>query len=381
MRVFWLGAALLNSLFLLIGGGLSFFGVVAALPSIQAVQLALTGSSLRYGTYDRALSALEGSQNWLATRENAASIGLLHFNLASRQRNPQERDQLYSKSHMAFRESLQLSPLQPISWLLTAELLSEQGRRKAAAQALQWAMKSGYFIEPHRTPRTELGLALWDLLDHETRERLIYSIVTTFKATPDIVTLAALRAGIIDELVDRLRSWPAPDRGPNEGWVLAAKLEVAAYNLRRTTFGAIAEETDDMHRWAAAFSIFVTTVPLFGEAMTVDEYLKATRGEDAVLSNESVEDYLVGVVDALLVLNEFNRMQGMQMFCLSEQDMQIYDFTRFRESFDSMLAELERDLPNFDTVSKTNSVGLAALQAMTFLHPCEAPLNQADGLN
>jgi hypothetical protein len=36
-----------------------------------------------------------------------------------------------------------------------------------------------------------------------------------------------------------------------------------------------------------------------------------------------------------------------------------------------MLAQMERDMPEFDTLARTRSIGLASLQLLSFLHPCE----------
>jgi len=322
---------------------------------------------------------LERSRYWLPRDQTISEIGLLHYNVGRQQRDVEKRDALYRLSLEAFNDSLRLSPLQPTAWAFVALMLEDQGSRDEAAAALDWSMKAGYFLERLREGRTVLGLALWDEVSEETRERLMYSIVATFKVSPDIVVSGAVRAGVVDDLAERFAAWPSEDADEDldvedgdYGSVLAAEFTVAARSLEQAELDAAGGETDDMRRMYAALAILTATnVPLLAEAMTIDQYLSITRGEDELHSSDSVNEYLVGVLDALLVLGDFNRRGGEPLFCMPPQDLLDYDVIAFRATLDSMLAQMERDMPEFDTLARTRSIGLASLQLLSFLHPCE----------
>jgi hypothetical protein len=265
-------------------------------------------------------------------------------------------------------------------------ILDEQGSREEAAATLNWSLKTGYFLRRLREVRTVLGLELWDEVSDDTRERLMHSIVASFKESPDTVVSGAVRAGIVDDLAERFAAWPAEDQETEleeevgeYGSVLAAEFAVAARSLEQAELGGAGGETDDMRRLYAALTILTASnVPLLAEAMTVDQYLSITRGEDELRSPDSVNDYLIGVLDALLVLGDFNRRSGEPLFCMPQQDLLNYDVIYFRASLDSMLAQMERDMPEFDTLSKTRSIGLASLQLLNVLHPCETEPEQAE---
>jgi len=214
----------------------------------------------------------------------------------------------------------------------------------------------------------------------------MHSIVPTFRRTPEIVTEGAVRAGIVDELAERFADWPAEDQDEelevaygDYGSVLAAEFAVAARSLKQARPDRAGGETDDMRRLYAALAILTASnVPLLAEAMTIDQYLSITRGEDELRSPDSVNEYLTGVLDALLVLGDFNKRGGEPLFCMPRQDLLNYDVIYFRATLDSMLEQMEREMPEFDTLSRTRSVGLASLQLLSFLHPCETEPEQAE---
>jgi hypothetical protein len=262
----------------------------------------------------------------------------------------------------------------------------EQGSRTAAAKALEWSMRTGYYLRPIGERRAVLGLELWNDLSEDTRKRLMPSIVATFENSPRIVAAGAANAGIVDDLAERFAAWPSEDESENldvesgdDGSVLAAEFAVAAWSFEQAGLGGAGGETDDMRRLYAALAILTASnVPLLAETMTIDQYLSITRGEDELRSPDSVNEYLTGVLDALLVLGDFNKRGGEPLFCMPRQDLLNYDVIYFRTTLDTMLEQMEREMPEFDTLSRTRSVGLASLQLLSFLHSCETEPEQAE---
>lgn len=355
-------------------------------PSWQAVEIAFSDQQVREESYDRALQALQRSRYWLPRHQTASEIGLLHYSIGRQQRDAEKRDAFYGLSLEAFNDSLRLSPLQPTAWAFVALMHDDRGSRDEAAAALEWSMASGYFLERLREGRAILGLALWDAVAEETRDRLMHSIVPTFRQTPEIVVSGAVRAGIVDDLAERFADWPSEDQDEelevaygDYGSVLAAEFAVAAESLKQARLDRAGGETDDMRRLYAALTILTASnIPLLAEAMTIDQYLSVTRGEDELRPPDSVNEYLTGVLDALLVLGDFNSRSGEPLFCMPRQDLLNYDVIYFRATLDSMLEQMERDMPEFDTLSRTRSIGLASLQLLNVLHPCETEPEQAE---
>ncbi len=386
MRRFQLAIVFVAASSLIVFGGWLSINALLRAPSWQAVRIAYFDQQVREETYDRALQALQGSRYWLQRHQTISEIGLLHYNVGRQERDVEKRDAFYGLSLEAFNDSLRLSPLQPTAWAIVALMLDEQGLRDESAAALDWSMKTGYFVERLREGRTVLGLALWDAVTDETRDRLMHSIVPTFRRAPEIVTEGAVGAGIVDDLAERFAAWPSEDQDEDleakdgdYGSVLAAEFAVAAESLKQARLDRAGGETDDMRRLYAALAILTASnVPLLAEAMTIDQYLSVTRGEDELRSPDSVNDYLIGVLDALLVLGDFNKRGGEPLFCMPRQDLLNYDVIYFRATLDSMLEQMEREMPEFDTLSKTRSIGLASLQLLSFLHPCETEPEQAE---
>lgn len=354
---------------LLLVGFLHSASAVFKLPSVQTVQLALTEEPIRDASYERALRNLQRSFWFYDHRQTAAEIGLLHQNKGGNTRQVEQRDALFDLSREALRHSLRLSPVQPVVWYILAEMAFAQAADEAAAAALDWSMRTAHNLSHLQRKRALLGVALWDTLAEQSRDKLISSIVPTLRRDTELIASIAVDEGVSDDLWRRLRAWE-PD-----GWVIAAEFSVAAASYRQSQMDQFGPgEPDDMRRLLAATSILVTTgLPLLGEAMTVHDYLRITRGEDPVREPESVDDYLLGVLDALLVQGDINRREGEgeALFCMPQQELLNYDLLGFKVTFDSMLEQFERELPSFETLARTRSVGLAALQLLTILHPCD----------
>ncbi len=361
------GLMLALSAVLLLVGTFQLLAAIYRLPSVQAVQLALTLESVRDESYERALRNLQRSFSFYEHRRTTAEIGLLHQNKGDNLRQQDERDALFELSRDAFRHSLRLSPVQPVVWYILAEMAFVQEANDVAARAFDWTMRTGHNVAHLQRQRALLGVALWNDLAEETRAKLIPSIVPTLRRDGDLLASIAVDGGVSEDLGRRLRQW-RPD-----GWVIAAEFAVAAASYRQSQLDQFGPgEPDDMRRLLAATSILVTTgMPLLGEAMTVHDYMTISRGEDPDRDPDSVNEYLLGVLDALLVLSDFNQREGEPVFCMPQQDLLNYDLIGFRVTFDSMLEQFERELPQFDTLARTRSVGLAALQLLAILHPCD----------
>jgi|GEM_PF-2443363 len=322
---------------------------------------------IRRLSYERALESLQRSLAVYEHRRTFAEIGLVHHNVATRLRDGEERSELFDASRTAFLDSLELSPVQPVLWYLLAEIDYAQGAVDAAATHIDWSVETAANLQHQQGQRAVLGVSLWDRLNEATRQQLVHAIVPTLRRERHLVISLAVDRGVDDDIWRRLRSWE-PD-----GWVIAAEFAVAAASYRqalRERFGP--GEPDQMRRLLAATTILVTTgLPMMSEAMTIHEYMMITRGEDPERPADTVDDYLRGVLDALLVLGDFNKRNDAALFCLPQQDLLSYDLLSFRVTFDSMLEQFERELPEFDTLSRTRSVGLAALQLLSVIHPCD----------
>ena len=72
-----------------------------------------------------------------------------------------------------------------------------------------------------------------------------------------------------------------------------------------------------MRRLLVASTVILTaSVPQFAQAMTVEQYLAITRDQVPDQPPESVFPYLTGVLDGLLMLNQFNGDEGEPLFCM-----------------------------------------------------------------
>ena len=127
-----------------------------------------------------------------------------------------------------------------------------------------------------------------------------------------------------------------------------------------------------MGRLILATSFLVTAnLPLLAAAMTVEEYRAISRGEDPYRTEQDLQDYLTATLDGLLMLGDFNQRDRAAMFCVPRQEVFNINVLEFRAAFDAMLDELDRQLPDFRELAQSRSVGLAALQLLTMMYPCE----------
>lgn len=330
------------------------------------MQIALRNEPLRDDSYERAVASLQQSLSVHSHRKLLAEIGVLQYNVGSRSRDRDERSERFSASRASFAASLQESPVQPVLWHLLADMDHTEDLADSAAEHMDWSIETAANLRHLQARRAILGILLWEQLSEASRELLVHAIVPVFSSNENIIVSHAVDNGVADDIWRRLRSWE-PD-----GWVIAAEFAMATASYRealRERFGP--GEPDRMRRLLAATTILATTgLPMTSESMTIHEYLLITRGEDTARPAETVDDYLRGVLDALLVLGDFNKRDDAALFCMPQQDLLSYDLLSFRIAFDSMLDQLEREMPEFDTVSRTRSVGLAALQLLNVLHPC-----------
>jgi tetratricopeptide (TPR) repeat protein len=211
----WLFSALVilfSGIALLVIATPRLIGSILRLPGDQAVELVARGRFLHNESYERALASRERSLAWYRDRRTLVELGMLHFNRASQAAEGSvEQQQLYAAALQALEESLALSPAQPIAWLLVASTHYELGDLAAAAEALEWTIRTGrYLTFQHRT-RAVIGLVVWQRLDEPTRLGVMESIRALLPKEPDLVALAASAGGSYRDIDRRLRASTADD--------------------------------------------------------------------------------------------------------------------------------------------------------------------------
>ena len=342
-------------------------GAIIRLPGNAAVDLAAGGNNLRMASYLRAIESREGSVAFMPDRRTLAELGILYHDRATQApRESSQQRELYGLSLDAFRRSLTYSPVQPMAWLMTTQIEQEQDRAQAAAAALDWSILTSPYLQGQARPRTLFGLVLWDRLQEETRVALMDSVIATLEREPELVARVAVDTRASDDIEARLRL-----REPS-GSRLAAQLRAAIKRNRHRLEATVAEEPVDMRRLLAASAvIFTASIAPFAEAMTVEQYLAITRDQVPDQPPESVIPYLTGTLDGLLMLSQFNVESGTPLFCMPPEEMADINLAQFKITFDAMLGQFERELPDFAELARTRSVGLAILDLMATLHPCD----------
>lgn len=346
-----------------------FAASIVRAPGNQAVDLASVGADIRYPSYERAVAALKSSLFFLDERQTYVDLVIVHRNIGQQAEiDPFRRSDANEAAIEAMQASLPLSPVEPTGWLLTAESLADQGELDEAARALDWSLFTGGFLRPHAWPRTLLGFRLWEHLEERTRDRLMESVAAALEDEPDFLVAAATEAEVVDDIESRLAQRAAADP------TLLAKFEIARLRLRYVDVTPPAESLEpiDMRSLMAASTLLMTaSLPTFAEAMTVEQYLAITRDEVPGQPPESVLPYLTGALDGLLMLGTLDARDGTPLFCMPPQEAVSIDVAAFKLSLDAMLAGFQKEQPDFDELARSRSIGLAALQLLVTLHPCD----------
>lgn len=407
MRMVFLACCIMLGAILLALGLPRFAASLTRAPANQAVGLASAGHDLRPQAYERAARALERSLDFLDHRRAHVDLTIIEQNIGRQLHEDDERrEQSYAVALDALRASMRYSPVEPTGWLLAAQMYYDQGDREAAARALTWSLRTGAYLRHQVHPRAFLAIGLWELLEEETRQRLMDSIAAAFAAAPDIFTSWAVTFEVEDDLLPRfyrydrendqyVRPHRYPEHGINpyyginrdfEGEEGLAKRFIAAVDKYNESLRAelAARENPPMassrgallplfvRQSIAAASLLVTaSVPSFGEAMTIEDYLSATRDAASAEDEALLNEYLSGVLDGLVMLGALSGEGGSTLFCLPRDAVINLDVAIFRRDLDAMLARFVQEVPNFDELARNRTVGLAALQLMTMRHPCE----------
>lgn len=362
-------AAFALGVVLLVVGGQQLAAALLRLPAGHAVGLASLGLDITRPSFDRATTALERSLVVLNRPASQRETGVLHQNLGRQSLvERSERQQLYDAALAAFDRSMRYSPVEPVASLLAAQIHYERGARREAAAALEWSLRTGLYLRPHAVPRSYLALALWEHLGEATKERLGPSIRSTLAG--DLETFAAWTVAFdADEDLSQRLVVLGPDDETMVERFLAA---VAVYREDRQTALASLEMTSAMRGLMLTTALLVSAqVPLPGQAMTIADYLAVSRGDPSTDVTTNLDDYLIGVLDGLVMLSAANEQQDAALFCLPEQAVIEVDMQTFRRDLDTMLAQFEAEMPNFAQLARTRTVGLAALQLLTMRHPCD----------
>lgn len=344
-------------------------GALLRMPGNEATELSATGNDLAIGSYRRAIGSRDWSLAWYSDRRTLVELGILYFNRARQApAGSSEQHALFSRSLLTLHQSLALSPAQPIAWLLTARAHAELGSTLATARALTWTVHTGQYLEIQIRPRTILGLRVWDLLDEATRVALMPSIRDTVHRDANLAAWAAVAAGVEEDLEDRLR------RLEPDTFELAERFmnAVDEHRQRLALAAAASQEPIDMRRlFAASAFVLALDLPAAVGAMTIEQYHVATRDATTVDASVDIDSYLGGVLDGLVMLSELAGAKDAVPFCLPPQDVRELDVAIFRADLDAMLVDLRAELPDFATIARTRSVGLAAIQLLAMRHPCD----------
>lgn len=336
-------------------------------PGGQAIQLAASGEDIRPEAYERGLSAIESAEWFIDHRRRHVERGLLHHNIGRQTGDLDARWPYYDKSTESLHWALAFTPVQPAAWLLLAQMAYERQQYQEAAEALDWALHTSHYVRHQARERVILALALWDLVDEETRVKSMDAILETMNREIDLVADLAAADGVAEDLHERLR-----DVDP-DGVLLAARFEAAVTRQRHNQRlqRAALEEFFAMRQALIATSMLITaSVPTFAAAMSIHEYMEIRRGDHPTRPPESVDEYLGAVLDGLLVLGYFNREQGTALFCVPNRHVLDINVPEVRSNLDAMLEQYESEMPNFESLARTRSVGLMSLEVMTVMYPC-----------
>lgn len=347
-----------------------FAASIARAPGNQAVDLASVGADIGYRSYERVVAALNRSLLFIDQRRTHVDLAIAHHNIGQQSEiDPFRRASANQAAVDTMRQSIPFSPVEPAGWLLAAQSLAELGDLEGAARALDWSLLTGPYLHHLAWPRTLLGFRLWERLEEETRDRLMGSIVATLEDEPAMVVVAATEARVEADIESRLRQRENLDEIP------LARFVIAQLRLRYADSASPAESLEpiDMRRLLAASTILMTaSLPTFADAMTVEQYLAITRDEVPGQPPESVLPYLTGALDGLLMLGTIDARDGTPIFCMPPQEAVDIDLATFKLSLDAMLAEFQQEQPDFQELARSRSIGLAALQLLVVMYPCEA---------
>lgn len=368
MRLPFLVLALACACLLVAGGGVRFVAAVWRLPGNDAAEYAATGYLLAEASAQRAIDSRQNALRVVHDRRTLVELAILYHDQAIQQEaGSPEQERLYDLSLEAFDASFALSPVQPLAWFQTAQIHYSRGAFEPAAEATDWALRTGYYLQHQTAERALMAIALWDRLAEPTRQKSMATIVDVLKQETAAVATAAVQANAVEDLLLRLR-----ETGPG-GAFLAAELGAAANRFRDQERQRLAmlEEISAMRRTLLATSMLALAgLPVIAGAMTVHEYLMITRGEDPTRGPETVDSYLRAALDGLLVLGYFNHDAGAALFCMPNREVIDVDIVEFRANLDALLEQFEAEMPNFDALARTRSVGLASLELLTVMYPC-----------
>lgn len=374
MRVFFMAACVSVSLFVILLAAPRFLADAGDLVGHEAVQLSLRGEALNSFSYERAVRSRERALRLRERASHHSELGLLHISqlvLADRGAVEQfgQAPTFARSSREAFEKALTLNPVQPSAWAFLSQLYLRDGDRAAAVETLAWSFRTGYVHRPLLERRILLAFELWDDIDPLTKQKLEVSIVELARRQPRELVEIAFAAGLADDVMAVVGAHQ-PD-GP----LLAARFYRAAgqYFGVDSTFLAQLGDRAAMQRLIASASLMLTVaMPIPAFPMTVQEYLAIRQGAPGTVQTEAdVLQYLAGVLDALLMSGEIARQQGSPIFCMTDQQITALEVGELKVTLDLMLDEFEREVANFDELARTRTVGVASLQLLTYLYPCE----------
>ena len=108
-----------------------------------------------------------------------------------------------------------------------------------------------------------------------------------------------------------------------------------------------------------------------GATMSVERYLESTRGTGAEVEDPAIDIYLLGALDTLTLMGDLAYDAGAPIFCMPLDQSLNIDIAEFRHSLDIALDQMAENVPDFDELSRSRSIGLAMIQLMIEVFPCD----------
>ncbi len=175
----------------------------------QSVDLLLLGQPLTPYGAERVEASRRQALRWVDDRRSHIEIGVANLDQAMRlQPGSAQWSARLAAAEQAFDNSLELSVVQPVAWLLVARLHSYRSDWDAAAAALAMSLRTAHFIGKDARERSIIGLTTWPRLDAETIDRLMESIAATVEQEPALIARLAADWALEEEIAARLVARP-----------------------------------------------------------------------------------------------------------------------------------------------------------------------------
>lgn len=128
-----------------------------------------------------------------------------------------------------------------------------------------------------------------------------------------------------------------------------------------------------MRAWVYGFAMLgaLASAADAGATMSVERYLESTQGTSADVEDPAVDIYILGALDTLTLMGDLAYDAGAPIFCMPPEQSLNIDLAEFRHSLDMALDQMAENVSDFDELSRSRSIGLAMIQLMIEVFPCD----------